>query len=113
MKTTEYGAMAILSASGYGNPSNERAITSTTGNETGVMINTSNWEWTAGGYSGAPVFSGKNARYWDSYTAQNTSAKVGDALGTKDTTNPGCAGWHSASSSHWVTTDTGYGGIRI
>lgn len=114
MKTTEYGAMAILSASGYGNPSNDKAITSTTGNETGVMINTSYWEWTAGGYKSAPVFSGKNARYYDSYEASNTSAKVGDALGTKDTTNPGCAGWHQASYSLWVRS--GYesnGGTRI
>ena len=44
IKTTEYGAMAILSASGYGNPSNEAAITTTTGNNTGVMINTADWE---------------------------------------------------------------------
>ena len=102
--------MAILSASGYGNPSNDKAITSTTGNETGVMINTSYWEWTAGGYKSAPVFSGKNARYYDSYEASNTSAKVGDALGTKDTTNPGCAGWHQASSSGWVSTGTSSGG---
>ena len=57
MKTTEYGAMAILSASGYGNPSNEAAITSTTGNNTGVMINTSQWEWTAGS-AGAGIPSG-------------------------------------------------------
>ncbi|MCI9177785.1 MAG: hypothetical protein HFJ28_04335 [Clostridia bacterium] len=110
MKTTEYGAMAILSSSGYGNPSNEKAITSTTGNETGVMINTSNWEWTAGGHKGAPVFSGKNARYYDAYEASNTSAKAGDALGTATTANPGCAGWHQAYQSNWVGIFTNYGG---
>ena len=113
MKTTEYGAMAILSASAYGNPSNERAITSTTGNETGVMINTNNYEWTAGGYKAAPVFSGKNARYYDAYEASNTSAKAGDALGTDATANPGCAGWHQASYSTWVGYSTSDGGLRI
>ena len=49
MRTTEYGAIAILSASGYGNPSNANVITSTTGNETGVILNTKYYEWTAGG----------------------------------------------------------------
>ena len=29
MRSTEYGAIAILSASGYGNPSNAQAITTT------------------------------------------------------------------------------------
>ena len=101
MKTTEYGAIAILSASGYGNPSNAQAITSTTGNETGVMLNTNNWEWTAGGLQGS-IFSGVNSRYFDTYTGNQSSARVGDALGSSTTTNPGAAGWHKASKSSWV-----------
>lgn len=101
MKTTEYGAIAILSASGYGNPSNAEAITTTTGNSTGMILNTSNWEWTAGGLSGY-IFSGINAIYYDAYGSANTSAKIGDALGTASTTNPGCAKWHSADTSVWV-----------
>ena len=101
MKTTEYGAMAILSASGYGNPSNEAAITSTTGNNTGVMIDTTQWEWTAGS-AGAGIPSGADARYYDLYTTETTSVKVGDALGSETAINPGCATWHGARYSDWV-----------
>ncbi len=106
IKTTEYGAMAILSASEYGNPSNEQSITTTTGNETGVMLNTSYYEWTAGG--GSSFISGVNKKYLDIYTTSNTSAKVGDALGTATASNPGCAGWHQASYSSWLY-DGNYG----
>lgn len=113
MRTTEYGAIAILSASGYGNPSNERAITTTTGNSTGVILDTTeNWEWTAGGR--ASIFSGVNSRYFDTYT-DKTSARIGDALGDATTTNPGCAGWHSPDSLEWFVSDSyslrGYHGI--
>ena len=100
MRTTEYGAIAILSASGYGNPSNDKAITSTTGNETGVMVNTK-WENNAGGLQGG-VFSGVNNRYFDTYTESQSSARAGDALGSSTTTNPGAAEWHKASSSDWI-----------
>ena len=115
MRTTEYGAIAILSASGYGNPSNAQAITSTTGNETGVMVNTNQWEWTAGGLQGS-IFKGVNSRYSDTYTDNQSSARVGDALGSSTTTNPGAAGWHKASYSSWVYSSypyflRGYGGI--
>ena len=107
MKSTEYGAIAILSASGYGNPSNATAITTTTGNNTGIMLNTGNWEWVAGGLSGS-IFSGVNSRYVNKYTAAKTSAKIGDALGEASVTNPGCAGWHKASYSNWVTSSYPY-----
>ena len=107
MRTTEYGAIAILSASGYGNPSNDRAITSTTGNETGVMVNTNQWEWNAGGLQGS-IFSGVNSRYFDTYTGERESARVGDALGSSTTTNQGTAGWHSASDSSWVSSGYPY-----
>lgn len=41
MKSTEYGAIAILSASGYGNPQTiaSSSIKTTTGNTTGVYYN--------------------------------------------------------------------------
>lgn len=94
-KTTEYGAVAILSASGYGNPSNDKAITTTTGNSTGVILNTDNWENTAGGLSGS-IFGGVDKRYYDEYTDSNGSAKVGDAFA--------CAGWHMALPPYWVTS---------
>ena len=107
MRTTEYGAIAILSASGYGNPSNAKAITSTTGNETGIILNTNNYEWTAGGLQGS-IFSGVNSRYFDTYTGNQSSARAGDALGTSTTPNPGAAGWHSASGSNWVYSSYPY-----
>ena len=103
MKSTEYGAIAILSASGYGNPQKLQNSTekTTTGNKTGVYFSGANWEWVAGGLQGN-IFGGVNSKYYDSYTASQESAKVGDALGTSGTTNPGCAGWHSASYAYWV-----------
>ena len=103
MRTTEYGAIAILSASGYGNSSNDKIITTTTGNSTGVIlnVNTNIWEYNAGGLSGS-IFSGVNSRYFDTYTGSQSSARIGDTLGTELTTNPGCTGWHSAANSDWV-----------
>ena len=103
MKSTEYGAIAILSASGYGNPQKLQNSTekTTTGNKTGVYFSGANWEWVAGGLQGS-IFGGVNSKYYDSYTGAQASAKVGDALGTSGTTNPGCAGWHSASIAGWV-----------
>lgn len=103
MRATEYGAVAILSASGYGNPSNENAITTTTGNNTGVMINTdaSNSEFVAGGAKGQ-IFTGVDVRYYDEYIEGDLmSSRVGDALGNATTTNPGCIGWHSGEIQYW------------
>ena len=103
MKSTEYGAIAILSASGYGNPKKlqESTIKTTTGNKTGVYFSGANWEWVAGGGAGNPV-SGMNARYYDKYGGDISTAKAGDALGNYNSANPGCAGWHSASGSNWA-----------
>lgn len=99
MRTTEYGAIAILSASGYGNPKTlqNSSIKTTTGNKTGVYFTGNSWEWNAGGLQGS-IFGGVNTKYYDAYTGSSSSAKVGDAFG--------CSGWHSASSSYWV--DGGY-----
>ena len=103
MRTTEYGAVAILSASGFGNPKklSEVSIKSSTGNVTGVYMG-NRWEWTAGVCSASTVR--KNARYYDLYTTSNTSAKVGDALGTDSTPNKGCTGWHGASGAYWLNS---------
>ena len=105
MRSTEYGAIAILSASGYGNPSNNKTLTTTTGNKTGIYFSGSNWEFVAGGLENS-IFNGKNKKYYDTYTTASSSAKVGDALG--ETTNNGCQGWHSASYSNWVTSSYPY-----
>lgn len=109
MKSTEYGAIAILSASGYGNPSNAQEITSTTGNNTGVMLNTKEFELVAGGNKGYS-FKEVNERYYDAYHESNNlnSAKIGDALGSANSDNPGCAGWHGATESNWFTWGWNY-----
>ncbi len=104
MRSTEYGAIAILSASGYGNPQTlqNSAVKTTTGNKTGVYFTGNNWEWVAGGVNGS-IFGGVNTRYYDTYVDRNQgSARIGDALGTASTTNPGCSKWHSASNSRWA-----------
>lgn len=107
IKSTEYGAVAILSASGYGNPNTIQSseIKTTTGNKSGIYFNQA-WENVAGGLSGY-VFSGVDSKYYDAYTTSNTSAKIGDALGNSATTNPGCAGWHSATYARWVVSTSG------
>ena len=109
MKSTEYGAIAILSASGYGNPQTlqSSSVKTTTGNKTGIYFSGSNWEWVAGGLSGS-IFSGVNSRYFDTYSEDPASARIGDALGSASVTNPGCAGWHSASNSNWVNSSYPY-----
>lgn len=106
MRATEYGAIAILSASGYGNPSNNLGGLTTTGNKTGIYFSGSNWEWVAGGLENN-IFSGTNKKYYDTYkNGDRSSARVGDALG--ETTNNGCQGWHSASNSEWVNSSYPY-----
>ena len=113
MKTTEYGAMAILSASGFGWSGKlaDAPVKSTTGNVTGVYVMGTRYEWTAGVCSASTV--GKDARYYDLYKVNDqTSAKVGDALGLDTyTTNPGCSGWHGAGSAYWLG-NTSKGFIR-
>lgn len=105
MRATEYGAIAILSASGYGNPSNNNKLTTTTGNKTGIYFSCYNYEFVAGGLVNN-IFPNTNKKYYDTYTTQRNSARVGDALG--ETTNNGCQGWHSASTSDWVNSSSHY-----
>ena len=117
MKSTEYGAIAILSASGYGNSKTlqNSEIKTTTGNKTGVYCSGAYGESVAGGLQGR-IFGGVNSKYYDSYTESQASAKVGDALGTSSTTNPGCYKWHSGSFTYWVSSGAPYfqrGGERL
>ena len=119
MRSTEYGAIAILSASGYGNPKKiQDGLRTTTGNKTGVYMTTESgdYEWVAGGLSGT-AFKGVDTRYYDAYGTNNSSssdyntnksnAKVGDAMGDGTTTNKGCYGWHGAGAS-WVYSSSPY-----
>ena len=103
MKSTEYGAIAILSASGYGNAKKLQDSTekTTTGNKTGVYFSGANWEFVAGGGAGNPV-ANMNSRYYNQYGSTVATAKLGDALGNKKVTNKGCQGWHGASNSGWA-----------
>ena len=107
IRSTEYGAIAILSASGYGNPKTlkQSTLKTTTGNETGLYFNFSDRggdyaEFVAGIREG--TLSGVDGKYYDSYIESTNSAKVGDALGTASTKNPGCANWHGTNFSSWV-----------
>lgn len=83
MRNTEYGAIAILAVSGYGNPNTmeSSAIKSTTGNVTGVYYTSDNKssdyaEWVAAGMNGT-LFGNANLRYYD------LGYKIGDATDLK------------------------------
>lgn len=113
MRSTEYGAIAILSASGYGNSQTlqNSSVKTTTGNKTGIYFSGENGEWVAAGLN-MGVFSGVDVRYYDAYGTNNpkyysydmnkSNAKIGDALGDGTTVNPGCAGWHNSARKCWV-----------
>lgn len=77
-KNTEYGAMAILSASAYGNPNKINNGETTTGNSTGIVINI-NKEWVAAGALGIERFVNANERYKNKYST-NYNVKIGDAI---------------------------------
>ena len=115
MKSTEYGAIAILAASGYGSSSKlNNTMQTTTGNKTGVYFSGNNYEFVAGGLDGY-IFSGVSKKYYDAYpTYSSSAAKTGDAMGYSNETNPGCRGWHGASFG-WVSSGNPYfrrGGSR-
>lgn len=103
IKSTEYGATAILSASGYGNPDTlqNSSIKTTTGNKTGIYYNGTSWENVAGNLSGCGFTSpAYNPRYYDNYG----EVKVGDALTS-------CANWHGSSTKDWLVSSIAYGSI--
>ena len=95
-KNTEYGAMAILSASAYGNPSKINDGETTTGNSTGIVINL-NKEWVAAGeLTDVSNFTNAKSRYKNKYLASGYIAKIGDAMKETD-------GWHgSDKDSKWL-----------
>lgn len=79
IRSTEYGATAILSASGYGNPDilQNSAVKTTTGNKTGIYYDGQNWENVAGSAisRGFDRALGCSTRYYDRYTTDTSSAK--------------------------------------
>ena len=103
-KNSEYGAMAILSASSYGKQTPVANGETTTGNKSGVVINL-NQEWvSAGTVSRCSQYVNADSRYKDIYTTAQTN-KNGDAL--LET-----SGWHSSGASSWFNNDIGSGMLR-
>ncbi len=95
-KNTEYGALAILSASSYGNPNKIEDGDTTTGNATGVVMKL-NSEWVAGGtIKNAPNYANAKLRY-KNIQEQNYIQQKGDAV--QET-----KGWHGAIYS-WGIRD--------
>lgn len=83
-KNTEYGAMAILSASAYGNPNPIGNGETTTGNSTGIVMNL-NYERVAAGSPQTDATNFKNvaSRYKNIYNGGNNwdlNSKIGDAM---------------------------------
>lgn len=75
-KNTEYGALAILSASSYGNLGKVNDGETTTGNATGVVMKFNN-EWTAATANGE--LNNFSKRYRNNYLVTYTP-KIGDAM---------------------------------
>ena len=100
-KNTEYGAMAILSASAYGNQKKIADGQTTTGNKSGIYIKL-NKEWVAAGAIGlgdqASNFKNAVGKYKNIYTT-TYAAKAGDAITETK-------GWHGSTESQWLTWNT-------
>lgn len=111
-KNTEYGALALLSASSYGNPNIIANGETTTGNKTGVYMYI-NGERVAAGTSNTKATYMYTAakRYWDDYGSNTYNkgnvgyltyeTKIGDAAGD----NVGL--WHNASNVSWMYAEGG------
>ena len=103
-KNTEYGAMAILSASSYGNQSKIENGGTTTGNKSGVYINL-NKEWvSAGSITKLGQYANANGKYKNIYT-NSYAIKNGDAISET-------AGWHGSGASTWIETNFSSGLLR-
>ena len=97
-KNTEYGAMAILSASAYGNPNKINDGETTTGNSTGIVMNITR-EWTASGnVSKVAIFANAKNRYKNVYNFEEVVSKVGDAM--IETSR-----WHGSNDDAWLRDD--------
>ena len=97
-KNTEYGALAILSASSYGNPNKINDGDTTTGNVTGVVMKL-NKEWVVAAASAlqATNFQNAVARYKNVYTVATIGGKLGDAINI--------ASWHGGTNNKWLSSD--------
>lgn len=94
-KNTEFGAMALLSASAYGKPDKINDGETTTGNKSGIYINI-NKEWVAAGtLSLCSQYVNAKSRYKNLYTLPYV-AKKGDAI--NETIK-----WHGSESFVWLS----------
>ncbi len=101
---TEYGAMAILSASAYGKQDKIADGQTTTGNKSGVYMNL-NGEWvSAGVITYCSQYVNANAKYKNQYNLTYT-AKVGDAITET-------SGWHQSTASAWLVCNEASGLLR-
>lgn len=101
-KNSEYGAIAILSASQYGSENKVENGGTTTGNATGVVINL-NSEWVAAGSATyCANFNNARPRYKNLYN-YSYSSRNGDAMAETQ-------GWYGGSSSWGAATVNGRGG---
>ncbi len=91
-KNTEYGAMALLSASSYGKPDKINNGETTTGNPTGVKIE-GNKEWVAAQFTDYMGKTNYANRYINYYTLSDNK-KSGDALLETQ-------GWHGAQNIYY------------
>lgn len=98
-KNTEYGALAILSASSYGNPGKVNDGETTTGNATGVVMKL-NQEWVAAGFSELPADNFMNSvnKYKNLYN-KSFVAKRGDAIMETQS-------WHGSDMIKWNINPT-------
>lgn len=95
-KNTEYGAMAILSASAYGNPNKINSGETTTGNKSGVHIYLNqhgDGEWVSAGSTQNAIFQNIKGKYVNEYTTSYV-AKRGDAINET-------YGWHANMGDSW------------
>lgn len=102
-KNTEYGALVILSASSYGNPSKIENGDTTTGNISGVKMNI-NYEFVAAGAGITNSTYAKNANGKYINNEYNTKSYNGDAMDI--------GSWHASTSTIWFHDNTDSSLIR-
>lgn len=102
-KNTEYGAMAILSASSYGKPDKINDGETTTGNKSGIYIKINNERVAAGDVDYLPRISGQkaNTKYMDNHSNASYNKKNGDAIAETK-------GWHGSTNSTWFRESGDY-----
>lgn len=100
-KNTEYGAMAILSASAYGNQNKIKTGETTTGNKSGVVMHFELGEIvSAGGLSATWAFNNASSKYKNKY--YNNQGKIGDAMDETKGWHGGNWGWFGEDRSAMV-----------